>query len=403
MLNILFVDDDPLILSGLRRLFRRYGDEWQMDFVTSGEDALARLAQRNFDVVVTDMRMPGLDGGELLRKVRDLYPAMIRVILSGQSSQETVFRTLGPAHQYLTKPCDPAVLRDAVHRAIALQKRLADPKVQGLLTQISSLPCLPAVFHEVVVELNARPVSIDRVVRVITHDVALTAKLMELVNSSYFALPHRVTNPTDAAGLLGLDMLKSLVLCVGVFNQFKQETVSGFSLDQMVQHSIEVGQLAKQLTRGILGDEQIAADALLAGLLHDVGKLALASCERIPYAEVLRLAHEKDLTLWHAERAVLGLSHAEVGGYLLSRWGLPQTVVEAVALHHEPSISGSTRFAALTAVHVANGIMHNRTPKWLQGTSRRIDDQYLASLDLQQLVTQWIADESQLEAELIEG
>src|SRR5262245_22303324 len=144
--NILFVDDDPLILAGLKRQFRKYGEEWQMEFVNNADDALTRLSQRPFDVVVTDMRMPGLDGGELLQRIRDLYPTIIRVILSGQSSQDALLRTFGPAHQYLTKPCDPEVLRDALQRALALQKRLFDSKMKAIINRISTLPCLPGVF-----------------------------------------------------------------------------------------------------------------------------------------------------------------------------------------------------------------------------------------------------------------
>jgi putative nucleotidyltransferase with HDIG domain len=401
MINILFVDDDPLILAGLKRLFRRYHDEWRMEFVANAQDALTQLAQRPFDVVVADMRMPGLDGGELLQRVRDTYPTVIRVILSGQSSQEAVLRTMGPAHQYLTKPCDPHVLRETLQRALALRKRLSDPKVLGIVNRIASLPPLPSVFQEVVEELNSPQASIERVGQIIARDVALTVKLMQFVNSSYFGLPQPITSPTHAAAFLGLNMVKSLVLCVGVFNQFKQESVWGFSLDQMVHHSLEVGQIARQVTQDIVGDEQIAADALLAGLLHDVGKLALATSHEIPYDTVLLLAHEKQRTLWEAEREILGVSHCEVGGYLLGLWGLPQSIVEAVALHHEPSTSGSTRFSALTAVHLANGIVHERSPKWLQGTSARIDQQYIATLDDQPRIARWIAEESRAEAEFL--
>jgi putative nucleotidyltransferase with HDIG domain len=392
MIELLFVDDDPLILAGLKRLFRRFENEWQMDFVTSAEGALARMAQRRFDVIVTDMRMRGMDGGELLRQVREQYPSMIRVILSGQPSQEAAFRTLGPAHQYLTKPCDPTVLREAVQRATSLQKRMTDPQIQNVITRLAVLPCLPKVFHELVDELNSPKASIERVGQIVSRDVAITAKLMQLVNSSYFGLAHRVSSPAHAAAMLGLNLLRSVVLCVGVFDQFKlgHGSVSGFSLDQMVQHSLEVGQLAKQLAQSLTGDDQLADDALLGGFLHDVGKLALATCEPISYAAVLRLVQEKSVTSWQAERTLLKVSHAEIGGYLLSLWGLPQTVVEAVTLHHEPSSAGDKRFTALTAVHVANGMVHDRSPQWLERNSSRIDEQYLDSLGLQTTISEWL-------------
>lgn len=392
MISILFVDDDPLMLAGLKQLFRRYGDEWKTEYVTSGHAALARLEQAPFDAIVSDLRMPGLDGGELLQRVRDLYPTMIRVVLSGQTSKESFLRMMGLAHQYLSKPCDPHVLRDTLQRSLALQKRLADPRIQSFVSRLSALPCMPKVFQDIMPELKSPTTSTDRVGQIISRDVALTAKLMQLVNSSYFGLAQKVANPSHAAALLGLNMLKSLVLCAGVLNQFRQSHLTGFSLEQVSQHSVEVGRLANQLAQDIVGDELIADDALLAGLLHDIGQLTLATCPEVPYEAVLRAAQDQNTSIWRAEQAVLGLNHAEVGGYLLGSWGMPQTVVEAVALHHEPSTSGSTRFTALTAVHLANGILNQRYRASQGSPSGCIDTDYLASLDVQSGVSQWIPD-----------
>jgi len=224
----------------------------------------------------------------------------------------------------------------------------------------------------------------------------LTENLMQVLNSPNFPLSCSVADPTEAAKLLGLDMLTSLVLYIGVVRQFEQNAVGGFSLEQMLHHGIEVGQLAKQIAKVVVDNEFVAHDALLAGVLHDVGKLALATCDKDAYREVLQLAHRKSLTLWHAEQTVFGVTHTEVGGYLLNTWGLSQPIVEAVALHHDPAAFRSTRFSPLTAVHVANGMIHERSPKWLQGTTSRIDGNYVASLSERLKITEWMSQDAEL-------
>jgi putative nucleotidyltransferase with HDIG domain len=396
MLNVLFVDDDSLILAGLQRKFRRFSDVWRMEFVTSGEEALARLAKTRFQVVITDLRMPGMDGGQLLQRIKELYPRTLRLILSGQSGHEAAFRTLGPAHQFLLKPCDPSLMQDVLVRGIALQQRLAASKIEALIQKIPALPSLPEIFQKVVGAASSNQASVGQVGQVIAEDAALTANLMQVLNSPNFTLSRSVSDPTEAAKLLGLDMLTSLVLYIGVVRQFELNALGGFSLEQVLQHGIEVGQLARQLAKTVVDNEYVAHDALLAGVLHDVGKLALAACDKDAYREVLQLAHRKSLTLWHAEQTVFGVTHAEVGGFLLNTWGLSQPIVEAVALHHDPSAFGGSRFSPLTAVHVANGMIHERSPKWLQGTSSRIDDKYVASLDQRDKITGWISQDAEL-------
>src|SRR5512145_1423172 len=118
-IKVLFVDDDLNILSGLKRLMRGCSD-FDARFCLGGEEALALMASEHMDAVVSDMRMPHMDGAEFLGRVRARTPGTIRVILSGYADAESVLRTVGPAHLYLAKPCDPATLMQAIARPVAL-------------------------------------------------------------------------------------------------------------------------------------------------------------------------------------------------------------------------------------------------------------------------------------------
>lgn len=125
--SILFVDDEPKLLDGLRRLLFPYSGLWEMEFASSGTEALRILAASTFDVVIADMRMPGMNGAELLNQVAKLYPQMVRMILSGTWQQDLRIQAAMIAHQYLSKPCDPEVLKATLDRAFALRAVLVEP------------------------------------------------------------------------------------------------------------------------------------------------------------------------------------------------------------------------------------------------------------------------------------
>ena len=146
MKRVLFVDDEQKVLDGLQRMLYPMRNEWRMAFVTSGREALERLAQSEYDVLVTDLRMPEMSGLDLLAKVVSLYPQVVRMVLSGVADQEIAVRSATLAHQYLVKPCDAATLRATVGRAFSLRVMLDDPVLKQLISSLHSLPSVPSVY-----------------------------------------------------------------------------------------------------------------------------------------------------------------------------------------------------------------------------------------------------------------
>jgi CheY-like chemotaxis protein len=116
-MRILFVDDEPRVLDGLRRMLRSRRREWSLHFAMSGDEALEQLAELPFDVIVSDMRMPRMDGATLLGIVQESFPSVIRIVLTGHTEPEGRAHALPVAHQFLTKPCDPFTLQAAIDRA----------------------------------------------------------------------------------------------------------------------------------------------------------------------------------------------------------------------------------------------------------------------------------------------
>ncbi|MCC6492918.1 MAG: HDOD domain-containing protein [Pirellulales bacterium] len=394
MLRVLIVDDDAEALYRTQRLLRAFRRDWYMKFCFGPEPALDALALEPYDVVVADLKMPGADGGDLLACVRDLYPDAIRLLVCSQTEHTEMLRSLGPAHQYLAKPVDPILLRDAISRAGLLGKRLAKPGLKALVSQISTLPSLPGVFLQLVDELRNPEASVQRVGDLISQDVAMTAKVLQLVNSSFFGLTVHVKDVHHAAALLGLNALKPLVLSAGVFRQLETSRVPAELAEQVLEHSVAVGCLARRLAdaEGLTRDQ--ADNAMLAGILHDIGKLVLADHFGREYAAVCLAAETADIPLLDAELDQFAASHADIGGYLLGLWGLPQDLIEAVALHHDPNSHELSHFTPLTAVHAANAIVNGGDLADLASSPRmaaKLDRRYLARLQCERRLKDWQA------------
>lgn len=390
MKNILFVDDEANILQGLKRMLRSQRDEWNMFFVESSKEALELLQTQAVDAVISDMRMPGMDGAQLLAEVKSLYPNTVRFILSGHSDHELVVRSVGPSHQYLSKPCEPQVLKDALTGAFALRELLASDKLRELVSGISGLPSLPDIYTRVVEEIRSPDASIMAIGKLVENDPGMTSKVLQLVNSAYFGMSRRINNATEAATFLGLDVLKNLILAEGVFSQFDASIDKIIPLESFKYRSLTVAGNARRIARLHDADKALVDQSYLSGMLLNIGSLLLASNSKDDYLRAHELAASDRLEMWQAEKEVFGASHAEVGAYTLGLWGIDSDVVTAVAYHHEPANYPSTQFSALTAAYVANACLseqNNADDNAFPASGH----QYLENLGLADQLPEWMA------------
>ena len=356
MTRVLFVDDEPNVLAGLRRMLRSMDPGWELRFCNSGEEALAALEREPHDVIVTDMRMPGMDGALLLDEVSRLYPHVIRIVLSGQANQESILRAVGPAHQYLSKPCDAETIKAKLRQTVGLRRALSNPSLEALIAQLHDLPSVPSVYVELIEIIRSDRANVHQIGEVIERDAAMTAKVLQLVNSAYFGVHGQITTAAQAVQLLGLDLVRTLMLSAHVFSRLNEAAMRRFHLTTMWQHSMTVSRLAKAIGGVERVSHAAASEAMTAGILHDVGRIILASCLADRYAELIQDAVAEKRSLVEAEQQALGCTHAEVGAYLLGLWGLPDAIRLAVAFHHRPSDAGVFELGPLALVHVADAI-----------------------------------------------
>jgi len=334
--RIIFVDDEPMILQGLQRMLRSMREEWEMVFVDDGRKALGAMAETPFDVVVTDMRMPVMNGAELLLEVRERYPMTIRLILSGHADKDLVAQCLGVAHQYISKPCDPEQLKGMIRNACVLGGDKISNAVKAILGSIDRLPCMPEVYQALERALADPDSSADLVGDIIQQDMGMTAKLLKIVNSAFFGLRRTISSPHEAVTYLGVDTVKALVLVNSIFERAEPIHTRHLGLDDLWHHSLATANAAKLIALSQGASRQQAEDVFVGGVLEDVGILVLAANfpEAYDRASGILLAEKVQLTTVELEE--FAVTHADVGAYLLGLWGIPPPVLQIVSLHHSP-------------------------------------------------------------------
>jgi putative nucleotidyltransferase with HDIG domain len=386
MKQVLFVDEEPRFLEGLKRMLRPLRREWAMDFAASGLDALRRLTRSSYDVLVTGVFLPEMDGSALLSEAIRISPQTVRIILCGPADIDVTLRSVSLAHQYLVKPCDVHTVQATVEKALTLRSILDTPALTSLIGRIKSLPSPPTVYYRLMHAVLSDDTSAAEVGSIITQDLGMTAKILQLANSPLFAPVRVIASPQQAVIYLGIETVRALAITESIFCQFGSRNYPGFSPEELREHSFQVATLARRIAKERRLATQFVADVYLGGLMHDIGKLVLGSNFPGEYREVVRCFGDSE-ALRETERQLFGATHAEVGAYLLWLWGVPASIAGIVAQHHSADSDFDRATDPAAIVHVANRIV--------RGGESVPSHEYLAKIGLSPALLQlpeWTAE-----------
>ncbi len=353
---ILFVDSDTNQLQSLQR--NLHGQrQWRQLFAESPVQARALLQRQPVDILVCETRLEGMHGSALLREAKQFHPLTSRLLFSGQARREPAQEVVHYAHQFIAKPCSTEQLTAVLLRVMRLRSLLDNPAMRKLTNRLDTLPSPPDTYLRMIDTLRSESATLQDVGRQVARDPAMSTKLLQMVNSAFFGLRHRVASPAHAVSLLGIETVTHLALSAGIFDQLDTSLADAFDLKALWRHSLKVAGLTGAFCAELgLGREQ-SEEPILAGLLHDLGKLVLIAAHTEAYRGVVTLARRHSLPMHRAEKESLGIDHARLGAYLMGLWGLPYGAVEAVALHHQPDRQQREREQSL-AVYAANLLIH---------------------------------------------
>jgi HD-like signal output (HDOD) protein len=301
--------------------------------------------------------MPNMNGAQLLSKVRVKYPEITRIALSGYSDSEMILESVKATHLYISKPADYETLTSLIERCMSLRNITTDSKLQQFMSGMSSLPCLPEVYTRLLKELSFDDASIDSIGEIIASDMAMTTKLLQIVNSAYFGLARGIVSAPEATAHLGIDVIKSLVLSIKVFEGF-ENTEAAKQIDKVWLRSQRVGNLAKEIAHREKFTRKNIDQIQVAGMLQDIGALVVMQYFTEKVSEEFlqkfltnnKYAHEEELKL-------IGVSHAEISAYLLNLWGIPMEIVECVANHHNSAYKKDEDLSLPKVLYISNTLV----------------------------------------------
>ncbi len=385
-LKVIFVDDDLTMLESTKRLFFDM-DDWDMEFYESGFDVIKRVKEEFIDVVVSDMRMPEINGAELLDIIKGISPGTIRIILSGYSDKEMILQTVYSADQFIAKPCKPETLKSAITNTKLTIENVPEESLREIGNITRKLPTLPEIYVEIERNIRSDNYSIRKIAALIKKDIGISAKVIQIVNSAFFGHSVKINNIEMAVSHLGLETLQSLLLTENMFNTFTNKDVRDFGIMNLYEHSFLVSMLSKAIVKSITDDLQKINSCSIAGMLHDIGKLLLIKHKRDEYIKIFNLSKDGEHSLLVKEKEIFGYTHADIGSYLVTRWGLDKNICEAIRYHHNPHQSLCEDHPVTTAVYMANMLSYCEADDL--ENSDDFNKGYLNKLDLFKHLPEW--------------
>jgi HD-like signal output (HDOD) protein len=383
--RILIADADAKVWVEFREAL---GESWAVVGAATASAAQEEAQKQSFQVVVANFDLPDLSGAELLNRLRTSSPKTLRFIAAAEALKEKVMCHVLRGHQFLAIHFDRETLKSSIERSLAADYGMNN-SLRELVGRIRTFPTIPSLYLEVVNALKDPNATTDEIGAIIAKDMAMTTKLVQVLNSAYFGLPRTITDPTEAVGILGFETVKSLIMTVKLLSQYDKVKPVYFSIDSIWRHSTNVARTARVMALLETGDNDCSGIAYTAGLMHDLGKVILAANFDEQYQGAHNVARKQQIPLWEVEKDIFGASHGEIGAYLLGLWGMSSEVVKVAALHHSPLRSEDKTFSALTAVHVANALEYEGTLETDGLPLPQLDVDYLKQLGLEARVELW--------------
>ncbi len=351
-ISILFTDDNLAIIESLKKMSTTFNKFWVSSFAVGGNEAIELLESKSFDVVITDLEMPEFNGVKLLKYIKKKYPHIIRIVYSGEFTKEVIQRISPFAHRFIAKPCNTEKMLNSIDSTMFIHRVLDKKKIKKVLTNIGSVPSLPRIYTELINRVDDEEFSLKEAAQLISSDVGMSVNILKQIN--LLGVGEEIKSIEQAVTLLGLDSIKSIVLSNHIFTTFQPLYIPHFSQEQLIRHSMLAAVFAKEIAFIETGDRSIAESAFVVGVIHDFGTLIFANSFTKKYSSVMNRVHDDFRPVVEVERNLIGVSHAEVGSYLLALWGFPEPILRAVAFHENADTHAMGSEPLLTAIVAAN-------------------------------------------------
>ena len=387
--RVLFCDPSGSFMNWTADM-KRAGCNWDIERFDNLQAGLQMLASRRYDaIVVAAPATPDREVG-YLRQVMQAAPHCVRVLFTPVLSSNYLVKALDVVHRVCLNSNSFEETVALVDQAIASNRMLSHEKVRRSMAAFKQLPSPPSIFHELTRQLNSERTTSEHISNVVAKDPALTARLLRIVNSSYFGLRNPVSNIQQAVTLIGTRTLRGLALAGHFGRHYKEAKGWGlFSLEALQARSLMVARLAQTLAKVATKDPLVRDQAFLAGLLLDIGMVMLATEQGEAYTKIFGYAAKHQQSLDLVEMKAFGVTHAQLGANLLTQWNLPPMVVDAVLYHHRPGDYFQNGLTPMAIAHAADALLPPLEARVDVRINAELDREFLIRAGLDELLPKW--------------
>jgi len=339
---ILFVDDDPMLLASTKRRLTSLARDWDMRFFESGLLALQMMERVEPAAVITDMRMPTMDGIALLTEVLQRYPLAVRIILSGQTEAEKMNHTHVVAHEILRKPCEAEHIRNVVGYCLRIRGRLSKLPLTREIFERSWIPIYPTSISDTLMLLHDQHPLTEQLVAAMRSDPEvsqLVVNRLAKVHGRVATHPMSTSNTPEAAiATMGVFATKSAFCFARIARRIVANVDHPLLID-VLDDGLKLG--LKVLHAASQSGKQagFGEECFIAAIFQEVGKLVMYACFGEDYINVLIQSQDRERKMAELETSQYGYTHAEVGAYLLLQWSFSTHVIESVCSHEDAALS----------------------------------------------------------------
>lgn len=359
MKNVLFVDDEAMLLKLYDIFFNQKSDQWNAYICSSPTDVNDIIKNNPVDIVVSDYNMVNMDGAEVLRRVVEKYPWVVRIIITASYNEAERLKALNYAHRCLVKPVKLKDLQDEIENTFMIFKSDISRIVRTKITGIDTLPIIPKLYLELSEEVKkGNDASLNKIAKMVANDPSMSVNILKIINSPFFVKDRNIVKADHAVTMLGLNIVKNLVLSAELLKIFKVTKENKAMIDKVIEHSTlcaqlmrKIFQFEKEMNNATQDDVDLAETI---GMLHDVGKIILASMYPALYKDLSDIKYTSDENFSDLEKHVIGVDHAEVAAYLLSLWGLPSKIPYVISKHCKISNMQNDHDIFIKAIHFVN-------------------------------------------------
>ncbi len=349
MKTILIVDDELQILKSFRRLF--LGREYDLICMQSGEAALEALADNPVHMIITDMQMPDMNGYELLSVVKEKYPGVFRIILSGNTDEQQILKAIhkGIANLYIMKPWNNKEIIRMLDQVFETETLLQDRKLLEEFNNLSELPTLKSSYQRII-EMTESDADLADITAAIELDQSIASKILRIANSAYFGV--KTGSVRQAVLFLGFNNIRNVIISTTFFDFMMIPPDSKRFAQSLQEHAFLTNKLMHMIYKQHLHKE-VPEQASAAGLLHNIGMLYMLGRFGGRFSTVIRECIAQGTDLLAREREEFPVSHTEAGGFLLRWWEIPYPIVEAALYCFNPLSESIINSELVCAVHIA--------------------------------------------------